>query len=127
MALDITLGMVIKPLLTSPLVVAIASKGNKTTQLAPLFLSLLLALPVLICHVFYLQLQTYVCVRSHLHASHPLTDSLSFADCGWTRSSTAWPSRLSASRSSSRCSRCYWCWKGSDWHKRFNRNTFTQW
>ncbi|TMW66476.1 hypothetical protein Poli38472_004241 [Pythium oligandrum] len=37
-----------------------ASKGNRTQQVAPLILSLILSIPVILCHVYYIQLQTYV-------------------------------------------------------------------
>lgn len=36
------------------------SKGNKTEQSAPLAFSILLTLPMIIFHVYYLQFQTYV-------------------------------------------------------------------
>jgi hypothetical protein len=39
---------------------AAASKGNKTEQSAPLLFSILLSLPMIAFHVYYLQFQTYV-------------------------------------------------------------------
>jgi hypothetical protein len=37
-----------------------ASKGNQTRQVGALLLSLVLAMPLVVCQVFFLQLQTYV-------------------------------------------------------------------
>ncbi|GAB9463953.1 hypothetical protein Gpo141_00001398 [Globisporangium polare] len=36
-----------------------ASKGNRTKQIGPLVLSMVLAIPALVCNIYYLQLQTY--------------------------------------------------------------------
>jgi hypothetical protein len=37
-----------------------ASKGNKTSQIAPLITSIILALPIIVMHAYYIELQTYV-------------------------------------------------------------------
>ncbi|KAJ0399656.1 hypothetical protein P43SY_005262 [Pythium insidiosum] len=37
-----------------------ASKGNRTKQIPALVLSIILAVPLVICNVFFVQLQTYV-------------------------------------------------------------------
>lgn len=38
----------------------IVSKGNKTLQISPLVLSILLAMPLFVLHAYYIDLQTYV-------------------------------------------------------------------
>jgi len=37
-----------------------ASKGNKTSQIAPLLTSIILTLPIIVMHAYYIELQTYV-------------------------------------------------------------------
>ena len=38
----------------------LASKGNKTEQINPLIASIVLAVPVIVAHVYFISLQTYV-------------------------------------------------------------------
>lgn len=51
-SLSLTLGLLHSP--------SAASRGNKTELLSPLTMSLALAVPVAVFHIYYLQLQTYV-------------------------------------------------------------------
>jgi hypothetical protein len=45
------------------------SKGNTTRQRGPLGLAVALSVPTLVCNIYYLRLQTYVCGDSvHGHA-----------------------------------------------------------
>jgi len=37
-----------------------ASKGNKTSQTGPLLISVILSLPIIVMHAYYIELQTYV-------------------------------------------------------------------
>lgn len=37
-----------------------ASKGNKTAQIGPLITSIVLTLPIIVMHAYYIELQTYV-------------------------------------------------------------------
>ena len=37
-----------------------ASKGNKTSQTGPLLISILLTLPIIVLHAYYIEIQTYV-------------------------------------------------------------------
>ena len=49
----------------------VSSRGNKTEQVLPTAAGLLAALLGIILHVYYLQLQTYVCVPRHPLAHSP--------------------------------------------------------
>mmetsp|Transcript_26954 Transcript_26954/g.45092 ORF Transcript_26954/g.45092 Transcript_26954/m.45092 type:complete len:148 (+) Transcript_26954:84-527(+) len=40
--------------------IVMGSKGNKTTSMAPLVSSLILSIPMIILHAYYISLQTYV-------------------------------------------------------------------
>ena len=54
--------------IASALTLYLASKGNKTEQVTPLIWSMLMAVPIVLCNLYYFQFQVYVYVVTGLFA-----------------------------------------------------------